>query len=221
LGSEDQLVVRYGVSRPTLRQAAALVGQEQLLVVRRGVGGGYFARHPDAKAVSHMASIYLQSHATRFSEIIRSMEPIKTEMTMLSAENRDPTMLALWRDFQARDLARPESDDYQEFLKWEREASQLLGRACGNHVLELFMLTLLDFCEQIRPEQDLYRDRPDRMQEFRRRRMAMVSAIVDGDAEIAALAARRCIRMVGGWMVADLEDQSGDDYLQLSKLIGA
>lgn len=55
IGSEEELVERYGVSRPTLRQAASLVAQEQLVHVRRGVGGGYFTRRPDSHSVAHMA----------------------------------------------------------------------------------------------------------------------------------------------------------------------
>ena len=35
LGSEEDLILRYNVSRPTLRQAAGLIIQEQLLVARR------------------------------------------------------------------------------------------------------------------------------------------------------------------------------------------
>jgi DNA-binding GntR family transcriptional regulator len=46
IGSEDDLLASHNVSRPTLRQAAALVAREQLLQVRRGVGGGYIARRP-------------------------------------------------------------------------------------------------------------------------------------------------------------------------------
>src|ERR1700742_5135849 len=64
LGSEDDLLARYRVSRPTLRQAAALVTQEQLLQVRRGVRGGYIARRPTSRAVAHMAAIYLRTRDT-------------------------------------------------------------------------------------------------------------------------------------------------------------
>src|SRR4051812_20186529 len=74
VGFEDDLLKLIGVSRPTLRQAAALVAQEQLLTVRRGSGGGYFARIPTSKAVAHTAAIYLQAHKTELREIIQAME---------------------------------------------------------------------------------------------------------------------------------------------------
>ena len=60
LGQEEELLRRLGISRPTLRQAAALLGQEQLMNVRRGPGGGYFTTRPDISAVVHMAAIWLQ-----------------------------------------------------------------------------------------------------------------------------------------------------------------
>jgi len=60
LGQEEELLRRMGISRPTLRQAAALLGQEQLMNVRRGPGGGYFTTRPDISAVVHMAAIWLQ-----------------------------------------------------------------------------------------------------------------------------------------------------------------
>ena len=40
LGSEDELLLRFGVSRPTLRQAAKMVANDRLITVRRGTGGG-------------------------------------------------------------------------------------------------------------------------------------------------------------------------------------
>ncbi|MGJ3627919.1 GntR family transcriptional regulator [Sphingomonas sp. MMS24-JH45] len=44
LGSEEALMTRLGVSRPTLRQAAGLVAQDQLITIKRGVNGGYSPR---------------------------------------------------------------------------------------------------------------------------------------------------------------------------------
>lgn len=201
IGSEDQLVAIYEVSRPTLRQAAALVGQEQLLSVRRGVGGGYFARRPDTNAVAHMAAIYLKSRQTTLEEIIKAIEPIKVEMAALAAHNRDPEAIAQWREFQARDREQEREGGYRDFLKSEREFSRLLGSACRNRVLELFLMTLYDFCASIRPEEDVYRDHPERIHDYWSRRHVLMAAIIDGDSEVAALTAGRCARMVTEWMV--------------------
>src|SRR5579885_2375590 len=57
IGSEEDVLERIGVSRPTLRQAARLLESEELLVVRRGVKGGFFARRPTTDAVARMASV--------------------------------------------------------------------------------------------------------------------------------------------------------------------
>jgi GntR family transcriptional regulator, transcriptional repressor for pyruvate dehydrogenase complex len=209
IGSEDQLVATYGVSRPTLRQAAALVGQEQLLVVRRGVGGGYFARRPDTDAVAHMAAIYLQARNTTLVEIIKAVEPIKTEMASLAARNRDPKIIEDWREFQARDREAERVGGYREFLKSEREFGRVIGEACQNRVLELFLKTLYDFCASIRREEDVYRDHPDRVHEYWSRRQMLVQAIIDGDPEVAHLTGRRCAKMVTDWMVEDVNGKGG------------
>jgi GntR family transcriptional repressor for pyruvate dehydrogenase complex len=209
IGSEDHLVTTLGVSRPTLRQAAALVGQEQLLVVRRGVGGGYFARRPDTEAVAHMAAIYLQARQTTLGEIIKAVEPIKTEMAALAARNRDSEMIQQWREYQARDQEAERAGGYREFLKSERQFGRLIGEGCQNRVLELFLKTLYDFCASIRREEDVYRDHPDRVHEYWSRRQMLVQAIIDGDPEVAHLAGSRCAKMVTDWMVEDVNARVG------------
>src|ERR1700683_4326848 len=65
LGSEEDLIARYGVSQPTLRQTARLLEQEQLLSVRRGQGGGYYVRRPIISVVARAAASYLRAqHVT-------------------------------------------------------------------------------------------------------------------------------------------------------------
>jgi DNA-binding FadR family transcriptional regulator len=70
-------------------------------------------------------------------------------------------------------------------------------------------MTLYDFCATLRQE-DVYRDHPERVKEYWRRRNMLMAAIIDGDAEVAPLAARRCARLVTEWMVEDAgsRDQS-------------
>jgi DNA-binding FadR family transcriptional regulator len=205
IGSEDQLVESYQVSRPTLRQAAALVSQEQLLMVRRGVRGGYFSRRPSTKAVAHIAAIYLQTRHATLEEVIKAIEPIKVEMTLLAATNHTPGQMQQWREFQARDNVPGE---YRDFLKCEREFSRVLGESCTNNVLTLFMETLYEFCGYLGPEEDVFRDRPERVREYWDRRRSLVSAIIDSDPEMAVTLGRRCSRLVTGWMVEDMSQKS-------------
>src|SRR5690606_33992775 len=61
LGYEEELAKRMGTSKPTLRQAGRLLEAEQLIVVRRGVTGGWFGRPPTSDGVTHAASILLRS----------------------------------------------------------------------------------------------------------------------------------------------------------------
>ena len=80
IGREDELIERYGVSRPTLRQAAALVGLEHLVRVRRGVGGGYFADRPDASTVAQVAAVMLRIRAVKLAKMLEAIEPIRVDM---------------------------------------------------------------------------------------------------------------------------------------------
>lgn len=200
IGSEDDLVKKYRVSRPTLRQAAALLSQEQLLLIRRGVGGGYFARRPDFRAVTHMAAVYLQSRHTTIDEIIAAIEPINVEMAVLASKNRDSEIREQWRDFYARDQELNQSGGFRDFQKSQVEFVKLLGAACGNRVLELFVLTLYDFCGSLRPEEDMFVQRPDRVREYWARRMDLVKAIMEGDTDIAKLTSERCAKMITDWL---------------------
>lgn len=63
LGSEEELVAKYGVSAPTFRQTARLLEQEQLLRVRRGQGGGYYACAPVVTIAARTAATFLRSRA--------------------------------------------------------------------------------------------------------------------------------------------------------------
>jgi DNA-binding FadR family transcriptional regulator len=216
LGSEDDLILRFGVSRPTLRQAAALVAQEQLLAVKRGVGGGYFARRPDSMAVAHMTAIYLQTHDAKLEEIVRAVAPIRVELARLATRNQDPAAKAAVRAFIERERERDQEPfHYKLFLKGEREFSKVLREISGNKVLSLFLEILYDFASMISREADIYVNRPERIEEYRSKRNRMAEAILEGDEEVAVLAARRCTMNVTEWMMEDLnrgfEARSIDD----------
>jgi GntR family transcriptional repressor for pyruvate dehydrogenase complex len=201
IGSEEELLARYGVSRPTLRQAAALVAQEQLVKVRRGVSGGYFSTRPTVSAVSHMAAIYLQTRSTQIEEMLHGVELIRTDMVRLAAQETDQTKKEPLAQFlEADEAAQAAGYTYRQFLRAEREYGRLLGVLCGNNVLNLFLQILLELVAMLHPDQDTLIRAPARVEQVAKRRGRIIRAILEGDAEIAMLEAERGVRQVAVWM---------------------
>ena len=201
IGSEDELLARHKVSRPTLRQAGALVAQEQLLQVRRGVGGGYIARRPTGRAVSHMAAIFLTTRQTNLDEISHSMAPIRAELARLAATNIDDASREAFRDFLKREAEDSgQGGGFRAFARGEREFGQLIGAASRNSVLTLFLDILYDLAANIRPENDLLVGRPERIRAYRERRTRLIEAIIDGDPNVAELLAQRTSELNRQWL---------------------
>ncbi len=209
LGSEEDLMNALGVSRPTLRQAAALVAQDRFILIRRGVNGGYFAARPNSATVSRMAALYLQSHDAHLSEVIAVAEPIRTEMARLATRNADAGFKGDLAEFIAQEQALPEID-YRTFLRTERAFGRMLSKAAGNRVLSLFLNIVYDLTAYVGQAEDVYVNRPERVELYRQHRLRMATAIMEGDEELAVLATRRCSGIVADWIRKDLGESSSE-----------
>lgn len=215
LGSEEDVMVKLGVSRPTLRQAASLLAQEQLVHTRRGVKGGYFIARPSTGSVSRMAATYLKSREAKLSDVVRAVEPIRTELARLACRRRDPSVRQQFNEFLEREQQL--GDDlqaYRSFLRAERDLCQLLGNAADNELLSLFLSITYDLAAASRKDEDVYVNRPDRVERYRDLRNQMVAAIADGDEELAVLCTRRCSAIVTEWMQEDMQSQKTDKIEQ-------
>lgn len=210
LGAEEDLIRRYGVSRPTLRQAAALVAQENLLKVKRGVGGGYFASRPDSQAVAHMAAVYLRTRQTRVSEVISAVAPIRIELCKLAAASDNAAAREEMRRFLEKEREVPHDQlRYRDFLLGEREFGRILEEMSGNRVVSLFLEILYDFSSMLGRGEDIYVNRPDRVAEYREKRNRLAEALIEGDVELAVVAAKRCAMTSTDWMLEDAERGPG------------
>lgn len=222
LGSEDELVARYGVSRPTLRQAASLVIQEQLLTVRRGMGGGYFARAPKAHAVGRMAALYLRYHRATPGEILTAFTPLRMELARLAVHDADPAARDELAAFLAHEDAVERYTSFREFITQERTFNLLLARLGGNQALGLFMEILLDLSAMLDPREDMYRNKPERVAQLRQERNALARAILDKDEDFAVLIARRLSRMSAQWHQDDVarSKRAADEIVLLPESLG-
>ncbi|MBV1917285.1 MAG: FCD domain-containing protein [Sphingomonadaceae bacterium] len=211
LGSEDDLVARLGVSKPTLRQASARVAQEHLIRVRRGVGGGYFARRPGSLSVSRMAAVYLRSRNASYVELTPLMPMFYGELARLASQNRDPEMISDLRQMAERDEHFVDEQDergYMNFLRSERDFISFLAKMADNHVLELMVAITTDFSAHAqRNDKQMFRQL-DNMAVYRKLRARFARAIANGDGDIAGLLSRRCTDLMCDWMLQGLENHS-------------
>jgi len=221
LGQEDDLLGRYKVSRPTLRQAAALVGQEQLLRVQRGVGGGYFSHRPDVSGVTHMAAILLQLEGAHMREILQSTEAIRTAIIPLAASNMSTEAREELREFLDREAAIPsQAYDFVTFLRAERKHNDIIGRASGNSVLTLFMKISLELVSSLSKEEDVLFGKAERFLEWRSQRNRMLQAVLDGDHEVALIEAKRCSDKVRKWLAADKSKAQDEMTVRIAHVEG-
>ncbi|WP_049974444.1 FadR/GntR family transcriptional regulator [Azospirillum sp. B4] len=212
LGSEEELLARYGLSRPTLRQTARILEQEQLLVVRRGNGGGYYGRRPDIGAVTQAAALYLRLRQTTVRDVLDAFQLVNVEAARLAAgtpAGTDATAaradLAEFRQhlvdrldvtYLAADVVRDEVALYA-----------VLMRMAGNPALELFHRTLFEFGQRD-ANLRVFQGHPDRCAHWRAGRLRMVDAILARDPEMAVLLARRQNRLMLDWVSPEVERES-------------
>jgi DNA-binding FadR family transcriptional regulator len=190
-----------GISRPTFRQAAKLVEQEQLLVIKRGVGGGFFARQPSTTAVAHVAAVYLHVRKATIEDAIRSAKPIFAEIARSAAQRAQPDTYAQLASFMAQE--RSASGDLRSFLRAERDFLAIFAAASGNPVLELYATVLIDFAATFVADSVFARS-PDRVPAYRAIRTQLIQAILTGDAEVATVLSHRRSDLIIGWMEADM-----------------
>ncbi len=79
LGREPELVERFGVSRPSLREALRILEAEGLITVLRGAGGGVVVHEPDESMMARTAAMVLASRGIALEDVYAArtlLEPL-------------------------------------------------------------------------------------------------------------------------------------------------
>jgi GntR family transcriptional regulator, transcriptional repressor for pyruvate dehydrogenase complex len=79
LGHEPDLVERFGVSRPSLREALRILEAEGFVTVVRGVRGGVVVHQPDERMTARTAALVLQARNVALADVFEArslLEPI-------------------------------------------------------------------------------------------------------------------------------------------------
>lgn len=194
LGSEDELLKRFGVSRPTLRQAVKMVANDRLITVRRGQRGGLYADRPDAADSVRAVARYLRLNGATLHDVFVVNTLIGEQAGALAANCSDPDLRAQLAVFASRiDDSRSAGD----IVRAENQLARLLTRMSGNPAIELVMAIGYTFgMEEQRVR--FYGEEQDR-EKARELQHGLCKAVLDRDADIARLLMRRRAAMLEQW----------------------
>jgi GntR family transcriptional regulator, transcriptional repressor for pyruvate dehydrogenase complex len=89
LGHEPELIERFGVSRPSLREALRILEAEGLISVIRGVQGGVVVHRPDKRLTARTAAIVLQSRNVPLADVFEARTILEPAAARLVASGRN------------------------------------------------------------------------------------------------------------------------------------
>jgi GntR family transcriptional repressor for pyruvate dehydrogenase complex len=142
IGSLPELAGALGVGIVTIQQAARILEHEGLLEVRRGPGGGYYGRRPDAAVLERSLAAYMRSQPSSWQDALDMTSLLFNELCAAAADCRDATLLAELREF-ARAVS--ETRDSAGVAACELEFQDLLFRMVDRPLFELLTRVTLRF----------------------------------------------------------------------------
>jgi len=132
LGSESELLERYGVSRPTLREAIRLLEHRQIATMRRGPGGGLSVTAPDSSAVAGAATAYLEYSHVTVRDVVEGLAVLQPMAAALAARRIDEDGISKLRRLVSSEPAGGQWDRHHRF-------HGELAVISGDPALELFI----------------------------------------------------------------------------------
>jgi DNA-binding FadR family transcriptional regulator len=185
IGTEAELVARFGISSPVLRQAAGILESHQVARMRRGPGGGLVVTAPDERSISTSVALYLEflrADPRLVSEARASVELACVELAAQRIRDDDVPRL---RELVA---AEPERGRKGEF-DCLKEVHLAIAELSGNPVLALFSRMLMSLLSgRAGPRRG--RRPGDHLEDLERaheEHCGIVEALAGGDAALARL----------------------------------
>jgi DNA-binding GntR family transcriptional regulator len=199
LGSEDDLIALLGVSRVTVRQTARLLEREGVLMVRRGLNGGYFSARPSDEMVVSIVCTYLTTMGldARYSGKVTAALWIETLREATLADREGARVLQ--EQFAGRFSGLPDNTRIEDIAALELEFRSAVLTLIGGEYIGLLMRINTAFSRMEVLEQIDREGRPDYREEdwhrlfvrrWKKAKMMELEAIGDGDAALAMMAGR-------------------------------
>lgn len=137
LPSEHELQDRFGVSRPTLREAFRILESESLITVKRGAHGGALVRVPNPDVAARYTAFVLEHRGTTLADLYEARIVVEPAAVGLLAERRTDGDIALLR--QALEEHDALVDQPQQSIRTHMAFHALLVKLSGNQTLHVLV----------------------------------------------------------------------------------
>jgi DNA-binding FadR family transcriptional regulator len=140
VGSEADLLARYGISRAVLREAVRLLEYHSVARMRRGPGGGLVVATPDPQASIDTMALYLEFSRVTGGDLLAVREAVELGMVSRVTVRHDDPEVAERLDQAVRLMSEGPADDQDRADAFHTELAAL----AGNPVLTLFLRILTE-----------------------------------------------------------------------------
>ncbi|MEZ5797571.1 MAG: FadR/GntR family transcriptional regulator [Paracoccaceae bacterium] len=185
LPNEEEMARRFGVSRPTVREALKVLAAQNLIRSRRGPTGGTFVAHPDtgdlARSITDAATLLVGAGTFGAEDIQTARQETERLCCRLAAANRtgaDLDAMATEIDLQRQ----PDLSD-EAFCASDVRFHRAVVQATGNGPLQLMMSAVI---ESFIPVTNMLIFRDHERQRTIQGHQRILQAIADRDGTAAA-----------------------------------
>lgn len=198
IGREDELVARFKVSKPTFRQAAKMLEHEQILVIKRGARGGFFAKLPTEKMVSHMAAMVLTTHGATLKQIAQAASALSVEGVRQLASHPNASVRAKVTEYLDAHAGFEKLADFRARARVIADFERLIAQLSGNPAIALFGEAIRALVRE--PAYAAFHVSEEQSAAIADAYQQMGQYIAQGDVEMAVLLAQRNSSRVTEWL---------------------
>lgn len=145
LPPEQDMIERFGVSRPTLREAMRILETEGLLTTARGGNKGHRIHHPSARQAARQASLSLRLRGASVIDVFILASILVPPAVRMVAETHPLPDISRLRELHQR-LAESR-DRPREMTRLVREFDVAVCNLCGNEAIAFISEVMAEVIE--------------------------------------------------------------------------
>lgn len=134
LPSESELMERFGVSRPTLREAFRVLESEGLIEVHRGVRGGARVSRPQRQTLARYAGLIMEYEGVTLRDVYEARIILEVPMIEQLARDRKRAVIA---ELEAIVERESQLDPGTEAVDQLTDFHAAIARLSGNRTLQI------------------------------------------------------------------------------------